>query len=280
MWTSILLGLLATNLLLFVVHFAGAMGLICTWLPARTIFVIVSLTYNSDIQAEQLLSAMLTIFGSHLIPVVFLTVFRIGMHRYRGRQPRFDTHAIWPFIWIVALVVLGTCLTGLWVLKSNQVLVALGVLAAGFNFINIQDMPQHLRLRPIRITATYLFLSNVTVAAMLYGVNILIENGHEVMVGVLSNVPFISIALLAHSTWETTGMQTTSQHVYMLACQIWPSIIFVLVSILTRHFGRQQSVSIAGLSTIIAIGIQFGLFMDKINHKPSQLPGTEQTVTK
>lgn len=280
MWTPILIGLVATNLLFVVVHFAGTMGLICTWLPARTIFVIVSLVYNKDIQPEQLMAAMLTSFGSHLIPVVFLTVFRIGMHRYKGRQPRFDTHAIWPFIWIVALVVLGTCLTGLWVLKSNPTLFALGVLAAGFNFINVQDMPQHLRLRPIRITATYLFLSNVTVAAMLYGVNALIENGHEVMVGVLSNVPFISIALLAHSTWETTGMQATSQHVYMLACQIWPSLIFVLISILTRHFGRQQSVSIAGLSTIIVIAIQFGLFMDKINPNPPLQLSTEQTVTK
>lgn len=280
MWRQILLGLVATNLLFVVIHFAGAMGLICTWLPARTIFVIVSLMYNKDIQPEQLLSAMLTSFGSHLIPVVFLTVFRVGMHRYQGRQPRFTTHAIWPFIWIVALVVLGTCLTGLWVLKSNEALIALGALAAVINFINIQDMPQHLRLRPLKITAMYLFLSNVTVAAMLYGVHILIENGHEVMVGILSNVPFISIALLAHSTCESVGMRTTSQHVYMLACQIWPSLIFVLITILTRHFGTQQSIGIAGLATIIVIGIQFGLFMDKIQSNPRQQLSTEPTVTK
>jgi hypothetical protein len=272
MWRPILFGLVATNLLFIVIHFAGTMGLICTWLPARTIFVIVSLMFNKDITPEQLRTALMTSFGSHLIPVVFLTVFRVGMHRYRGRQPRFDTHTIWPFIWIVAMVVLGTCLTGLWVLKSSSALIALGALAAVVNFINVQDMPQHLRLRPIKITATYLFLSNAIVAAMLYGVNILIENGHGVMVGILSNVPFISIALLAHSTWESVGMQTTSQHVYMLACQIWPSLIFVLVTLLTRHFGRQQSVGIAGLSTVIVIGIQFGLFMDKINPKTPQPP--------
>lgn len=272
MWTSILLGLVATNVLLTVIHFAGAMGLLCTWLPARTIFVIVTLIYNQDTQQEQLLTTMLFNFGSHLIPVVFLTVFRFGMHHYRGRQRRFDPHAIWPFIWIVALVVLGTGLAGIWVLKSNETLVALGALAAVANLINIQDMPQHIRLQPIQITATYLILSNVTVAAMLYGVDVLIENGQETMVGILSNVPFISIALLAHSTCASVGTQTTSQHVYMLACQIWPSLIFVLMAILTRHFGRQQSVGIAILSTIIAIGIQFGLFMEKINNNtPKQL---------
>jgi hypothetical protein len=270
----------ATNLLFVVIHFAGSMGLICTWLPARTIFVIVSLMYNNDIQPEQLLSAMLASFGSHLIPVVFLVVFRVGMHRYQGRQPRFATRAIWPFIWTVALVVLGTCLAGLWVLKSNEALIAMGAVAAVLNFINIQDMPQHLRLRPIQITAVYLILSNVTVAAMLYGVHILIENGHEMMVGIFSNMPFISIALLAHSTCEAVGMRTTSQHVYMLACQIWPSLIFVLITLLTRHFGKQQSVGIAGLSTIIVIGIQFGLFMDKIQPKPLPKLGTAPMVTK
>ena len=264
MWTSILLGLAATNVLLTVIHFAGAMGLLCTWLPARTIFVLVTLIYSQSLQQEQLLTAMLSNFGSHLIPVVFLTVFRIGMHRYRGRQPRFDPHAIWPFIWVVAIVVLCLGLAGLCVLKSNETLVALGVLAAVANLINVQDMPEHIRLQPMKITATYRFLSNVTVAAILIGVDVLIKNGHEMMVGILSNVPFISIALLAHSTCASVGTQTTSQHVYMLACQIWPSLIFVMVAVLTRHFGRQQSVGIAILSTVIVIGIQFGLFMEKV----------------
>tara|TARA_B110000091_G_scaffold214383_1_gene267428 strand:- start:19454 stop:20284 length:831 start_codon:yes stop_codon:yes gene_type:complete len=264
MWIYILLGLAATNVLLLVIRYAGAMGLLCTWLPARTIFVLVTLMYSADIQQEQLFTTMLFLFGSHLIPVVFLTVFRIGMHHYRGRQPRFDTHAIWPFIWVVAIVVLGVGLAGLCVLKSNAILFILGALAAVFNFINVQDMPRHIRLRPIQITTTYLLLSNATVAAMLYAVNVLIENGHEKMVGVLTNMPFISIALLAHSTCASTGTQTTSQHVYMLACQIWPSLVFVLVIILTRHFRRQQSLGIAGLATVIVIGIQFGLFMEKV----------------
>ena len=264
MWIYILLGLAATNVLLLVIRYAGAMGLLCTWLPARTIFVLVTLMYSADIQQEQLFTTMLFLFGSHLIPVVFLTVFRIGMHHYRGRQPRFDTHAIWPFIWVVAIVVLGVGLAGLCVLKSNAILFILGALAAVFNFINVQDMPRHIRLRPIQITTTYLLLSNATVAAMLYAVNVLIENGHEKMVGVLTNMPFISIALLAHSTCASTGTQTTSQHVYMLACQIWPSLVFVLVIILTRHFRRQQSLDIAGLATVIVIGIQFGLFMEKV----------------
>lgn len=270
MWVYILLGLAATNVLLLVIRYAGAMGLLCTWLPARTIFVLVTLMYSADIQQEQLFTTMLFIFASHLIPVVFLTVFRVGMHQYSGRQPRFETHALWPFIWVVALLVLGVCLAGLCVLKSNAVLFALGALAAVLNLINVQDMPKHIRLRPIRITTTYLLLSNAAVAAMLYGVNVLIENGYERMVGVFSNMPFISIALLAHSTCASTGTQTTSQHVYMLACQIWPSLIFVLVILLTRHFRRQQSFGIAGLATVIVIGIQFGLFMEKVTlQKPS-----------
>ena len=264
MWTQILLGLAATNALLLVIRYAGAMGLLCTWLPARTIFVLVTLMYSADIQQEQLFTTMLFIFASHLIPVVFLTVFRIGMHHYRGRQSRFETHAIWPFIWVVAIVVLGVCLGALFVLKSNAVLFALGAFAAVFNLINVQDMPKHVRLRPIQITTTYLLLSNAAVAAMLYGVNVLIEHGYERMVGVFSNMPFISIALLAHSTCASTGTQTTSQHVYMLACQIWPSLIFVLVILLTRHFRRQQSFGIAGLATVIVIGIQFGLLMEKV----------------
>lgn len=264
MWTQILLGLAATNVLLLVIRYAGAMGLLCTWLPARTIFVLVTLMYSADIQQEQLFTTMLFIFASHLIPVVFLTVFRIGMHHYRGRQSRFKTHAIWPFIWVVAIVVLGVCLAALFVLKSNAVLFALGAFAAVFNLINVQDMPKHVRLRPIQITTTYLLLSNAAVAAMLYGVNVLIDHGYERMVGVFSNMPFISIALLAHSTCASTGTQTTSQHVYMLACQIWPSLIFVLVILLTRHFRRQQSFGIAGLATVIVIGIQFGLLMEKV----------------
>jgi len=271
MWIPILLGLAATNILLLVIHFAGAMGLLCTWLPARTIFIIAALMYSQDIQQEKLLTIMLFNFGSHLIPVVFLIVFRVGMHCYRGRRSRFGTH--WSWIWFIAIVVVGISLAGLWVLKSNEALIALGGVAAVINFINVQDIPKHIRLQPIQVTTSYLFLTNATVAAMLYTINILIENGYEKAVGVISNVPFISIALLAHSTCTSQGTQTTSQHVYMLACQIWPSLIFVLTTVLTRHFGHQQSVGIAGLATTIVIGIQFGLFMEKIHvHQTNIVP--------
>ena len=256
MWISILAALAVTNFLLFIIWQAGDKALIFTWLPARNIVVTTVFALSTNHVPQEFLNAAWFNFGSHVIPVLFLLVFTIGIISYNGREPRFERHGLWTIIWIIALITGGCCASGVWFFKNVMVLRIIGCVAAIFNFLNLISIPKHPSKSNLTITWTYVILTNIVVTTMMYIVFVLVENGQTEVVGILSNLPIISIALLAHSTCTSIGTDITAEHVYILAWQIWPSLTFSLMTIVTYDFGWIWMLCISIVSTIIVIIIQ------------------------
>ena len=261
MWISIIAALVASNILLFVIWLTGDKGLIFTWLPARNIAITTVFALSTKHDTPDFLNAAWFNFGSHVIPVLFLLVFTIGIVSYKGREPRFERHGIWPLIWIIAIIVGACCASGVWFFQNTMVLQTIGCIAAIFNFFNLQSMPKHPQKNHLTITWMYVILTNVVVAVMMYVVFALVENGQIVVVGILSNLPIISIALLAHSTCTSIGTETTAQHVFILAWQIWPSLTFSFMTIVTHGLGWFWMLCISIVSTIVVIIIQLTVIM-------------------
>lgn len=261
MWISILVALVATNILLGVIWKSGDKGLVFTWLPARNIVVTTVFALSTNHNTQDFLNAAWFNFGSHVIPVLFLLVFTIGIVSYKGREPRFERHGIWTFIWIVALLVGACCASGIWFFQNKMVLQTIGCVAAIFNFFNLQSMPEHPQKNHLTITLSYVILTNIVVAVMMYVVFVLVENGQIAVVGIISNLPIISMALLAHSTCTSIGTETTAQHVYILAWQIWPSLTFSVMTIVTHGLGWYWMLCISIASTIVVIIIQLTVIM-------------------
>ena len=256
MWISILAALAATNFLLFVIWKAGDKGLLFTWLPARNIMVTSVFAFSTKHDEHDFLETAWFNFGSHIIPVLFLLVFTIGIVTYNGREPRFQQHHIWRLIWIIALIVGGCCTSGIWFFQTASVLRTVGCVAAAFNFLNISNMPKHRQTNTLTITWTYVILTNIAVAGMVSALFLLVANGQTAVVGLLSNIPIVSIALLAHSTCTSVGTESTAQHVYILAWQIWPSLTFSIMTIVTHALGWTWMLTISILSTVAVIAIQ------------------------
>lgn len=262
MWISILTGLGATNFLLLVIYLTGSLGIMCTWVPGRTIVVAISLLSLDNTQ--EISNSMLNNIASHIIPVLFLVVFRIGIHNYKGRQPRFLRHTIWTVIWAVATVVMIVALTSLWFVKSPIIFGTIGVLAIVLNVANIQDMPEHIKTTPIQITWLYVVVADISTTVNIYTISQLVSNDNQLIASIVSNIPFFSILLLAQSTLTSVGTDITSQHIYMLAYQIWPSMAFMLTCFIAQKLDTLYCICIAAGTTIVVIAIQFTVIMKKL----------------
>lgn len=261
MWMSIIGSLVATNLLLLAIYLTGAAGIMFTWIPGRTIIVCLSLL---SLPKEQLVLPLLTNIASHIIPVVFLVVFRIGIFTSKGRQPRFASHPMWSIVWLVALFVMVGAFVSLWSLKNELTLGVIGIGSAFLNFANIQDMHHHLKSNAIKITWLYVLIANVVVAGVVFGISELVNNDQQLIASIVSNIPFVSVCLLAQSTLTSIGTEITSQHVYMLAYQLWPSLAFISTCLLTRDRTIVVCLLFASLATAVVIGIQFMIIMKKV----------------
>lgn len=261
MWISILVALAATNILLCMIWYSGDKGLVLTWLPARNIMVTSVFAFSTKHDEHDFIDAAWFNFGSHIIPVLFLLVFTIGIISYKGREPRFERHHIWRLIWIIALTVGGCCTSGVWFFQNKMVLQTVGGVAAASNFINISSMPKHRQTKRLTLTWTYVILTNIVVVGMMSVLFLLVADGQTAVVGILSNIPIISIALLAYSTCTSVGTESTAQHVYILAWQIWPSLTFSLMTIVTHGLGWYWMLCISIASTVVVIIIQLTVIM-------------------
>ena len=263
MWESIISGLIAVNVLLFLIYMTGSLGIMLTWIPGRTVIISLSLLSATTINEEALLFNV----ALHIIPVLFLIVFRIGIHNYTGRHPRFpgtDFHPLWSIVWTIATVVLLVAVISLCVIKSSLLFGVIGGCSVLLNIANLQDMPDHIKTTSINITWFYVFVANVVTVSLVVGIAELVKADQELVASIISNIPLVSVMLLAQSTLTSVGTQQTSQHIYMLAYQTWPSMAFISTCFFARSYSFFWTVAMASSVTVLVIVIQFCIIMKKL----------------
>jgi len=246
-----------TNLLLFFIYSGGCDGLLFTWIPLQTGIITITFLLNTEISVENLLNTLYFNFGSHIIPVLFLIVFVVGM---RGYSPK--KHPYWPFLWGIAISILCAALAGLYFFQNRTLLLICGLLGIFLNFINIQTVTFDDNDK-IKVTWLYVGICNVFTVASVYGLDLLVLGGFERIAAVISSVPLVSVMVLAQSTCSTPGKDITQRHILMLAAQIWPSLTYVGISILCLELEWQNTIIIPSVGSFVIVVIQYILFTRK-----------------
>jgi hypothetical protein len=243
-----------TNLLLFFIYSGGCDGLLFTWIPLQTGIITITFLLNTEISVENLLNTLYFNFGSHIIPVIFLIVFVVGM---RGYSPQ--KHPDWPFLWGIAISILCVALAGLYFFQNRTLLLICGVLGIFLNFINIQTVTFDDNDK-IKVTWLYVGVCNVFTVVCVYGLDLLVLGGFERIAAVISSVPLVSVMVLAQSTYTTPGKEITQRHILMLAAQIWPSLTYVGISIICLELEWENSIIIPTVGSFVVVVIQYILF--------------------
>jgi hypothetical protein len=251
--TSVIL----TNILLFFIYSGGCNGLLFTWIPLQNAIVTVTFLLNTEISNYNLLNTLYFIFGSHIIPVIFLIVFVVGM---RGYSP--NKHPYWPFLWGIAISILCAALAGLYFFQNRTLLSTCGVLGFFLNFINIQTVTFDDNDK-LKVTWLYVVVCNIFIVVCVYGLDLLVLGGFEIVAAVISSVPLVSVMILAQSTYTTPGKEITQRHIIMLAAQIWPSLTYIGVSILCLELEWENSIIIPSVGSFVVVVIQYTLFTRK-----------------
>ena len=248
-----------TNLLLFFIYSGGCDGLLFTWIPLQTGIITITFLLNTEISVENLLNTLYFNFGSHIIPVIFLIVFVVGM---RGYSPQ--KHPDWPFLWGIAISILCVALAGLYFFQNRTLLLICGVLGIFLNFINIQTVTFDDNDN-IKVTWLYVVVCNIFTVVCVYGLDLLVLGGFERIAAVISSVPLVSVMVLAQSTYTTPGKEITQRHILMLAAQIWPSLTYVGISIICLELEWENSIIIPTVGSFVIVVIQYILFTRKKN---------------
>ena len=243
-----------TNLLLFFIYSGGCDGLLFTWIPLQTGIITITFLLNTEISVENLLNTLYFNFGSHIIPVLFLIVFVVGM---RGYSPQ--KHPDWPFLWGIAISILCVALAGLYFFQNRTLLLICGLLGIFLNFINIQTVTFDDNDK-IKVTWLYVVVCNVFTVVCVYGLDLLVLGGFERIAAVISSVPLVSVMVLAQSTYTTPGKEITQRHILMLAAQIWPSLTYVGISIVCLELEWQNTIIIPTVGSFVIVVIQYILF--------------------
>ena len=246
-----------TNLLLFFIYSGGCDGLLFTWIPLQTGIITITFLLNTEISVENLLNTLYFNFGSHIIPVLFLIVFVVGM---RGYSPK--KHPYWPFLWGIAISILCAALAGLYFFQNRTLLLICGLLGIFLNFINIQTVTFDDNDK-IKVTWLYVGICNVFTVACVYGLDLLVLGGFERIAAVISSVPLVSVMVLAQSTCTSPGKDITQRHILMLAAQIWPSLTYIGISILCLELEWQNTIIIPSVGSFVIVVIQYILFTRK-----------------
>jgi hypothetical protein len=246
-----------TNLLLFFIYSGGCDGLLFTWIPLQTGIITITFLLNTEISVENLLNTLYFNFGSHIIPVIFLIVFVVGM---RGYSPQ--KHPDWLFLWGIAISILCVALAGLYFFQNRTLLLICGVLGIFLNFINIQTVTFDDNDK-IKVTWLYVIVCNIFTVVCVYGLDLLVLGGFERIAAVISSVPLVSVMVLAQSTYTTPEKEITQRHILMLAAQIWPSLTYVGISILCLELEWQNSIIIPSVGSFVVVVIQYILFTRK-----------------
>jgi hypothetical protein len=254
---TILASVIFTNLLLFFIYSGGCDGLLFTWIPLQTGIITFTFLLNTEISMENLLNTLYFNFGSHIIPVIFLIVFVVGM---RGYSP--TKHPYWPVLWGIAISILCAALAGLYFFQNRTLLLICGVLGIFLNFMNIQTVTFDDNDK-LKVTWLYVVVCNIFTVVCVYGLDLLVLGGFERIAAVVSSVPLVSVMVLAQSTYTTPGKEITQRHILMLAAQIWPSLTYIGVTIMCLELEWVNSIIIPSVSSFVVVVIQYILFTRK-----------------
>jgi glucose uptake protein GlcU len=118
----------------------------------------------------------------------------------------------------------------------------------------------------MKFTYYYIIFINVLAVGALVAIDQLVELGEIQWAGISTNFPILAAMLLAGSTCTTTqeAMRTTTQHVYMLAYQTWPSMAFVGVLWGAEPFGQVTSIVLASAAVIIVLFVQYSMIKSEL----------------
>ena len=249
--------LVFTNLLLLCVYIGGCDGLLFTWVPLQTAIITITFLLNTEITLENLLNTLYFNFGTHLIPVLFLIVFVVGLKTQIAAKA--NGNPDWNLIWFVAAVLLISSLTGLYFFQNHELLLICGIVSIGLNFINVQTITFD-SSDSLKVTWTYVVLCNIFTFVSIYGLDLLVLNGYEKLAAVVSSIPLISVMVLAQSTIVDGRRDLTLRHILMLAAQLWPSVTYIAVTILCLELEWTSNILVPSLSALVVVAIQYILF--------------------
>lgn len=207
-------------------------------------------------------------WAASFCPVAFLAVFHFTLRALqRGRVPRFScAHKEWILCWVIALLLISGTTIGVYYTNNHYIYLAIGLVAALVNIVNVTDAPAQLQQQGIKFTVYYIIFINLLAIGALIAIDQLIQHGEVEWAGICSHFPILAAALLAGSTCTTTqqSMRTTTQHVYMLAYQTWPSMAFIGVVWATEPLFGSYSVALGSIAVVAVVGIQYTMIKNEL----------------
>lgn len=263
MWLTVFLSIVLLNLSLLVIHHVGPKAIMLTWVPARSIVLVISM-----LQKKELIHWLKVTWASSLIAVSFLAVFHFTLRLLKkGRLPRFScAHKEWLLCWLIAGCGTAGTTIGVYYSNNDYILFFIGIAAAYINILNVTDAPEQLQTGHMKFTYYYIIFINVLAVGALVAIDQLVELGEIQWAGISTNFPILAAMLLAGSTCTTTqeAMRTTTQHVYMLAYQTWPSMAFVGVLWGAEPLGQVTSIVLASAAVIIVLFVQYSMIKSEL----------------
>jgi len=202
------------------------------------------------------------------VAVVFLAVFHFTLRALRtGRLPRFScAHKEWVLCWSIAILATVATTAGVYYTNNNYLYLTIGIIALFGNIVNVTDAPTQLNQpQGIKFTVYYILFINLLAIGALITIDQLIQHGEVEWAGICSNFPILAAMLLAGSTCTTTqqAMRTTTQHVYMLAYQTWPSMAFIGTVWATEPRIGALSVVLGSGAVLIVLCIQYTMIKNE-----------------
>lgn len=243
---------------MWMIHVMGPKGIVLTWIPGRTLLLIVSLLHKPE-----LLETLQYTWAAGFVPVTFLLPLHIGVRALAtsGRRfPRFSCAKMqWVAIWLATIVTVVIAVLLIGISRSNALNVSLGILAILLNMFNVKDAPLHLQHEDVSLTVQYVIGTNAIVFSVLALMNHLLDKGELVWAGIVSNIPLLAVVLIAGSTCRATpeAITLTGQHIYMMSYQIWPNMAFVGMLWATVPLGVDIACVLATLTMFTILVIQF-----------------------
>lgn len=257
MWLTIIGAVSVLNIMLFIIHYSGPKAITLTWIPGRIIVIIISMLNKSELQKWLQIT-----WAAYMIPVSLLATFHFTLRcmANKGRLPRFSC-AIpqWTICWILGTIAMVTTAIMCIVIENPYILFSIGILAAYLNIVNVVDAPTRLQEIHIKFSAWYVLGTNIAVISALIFIEELVENDYVRLAGVISNIPILSITLLAGSSCDNTeeAMTTTNQHIYMLAYQTWPAMALVGVMWIGHTYTTITTLSMGISAVVVVLFIQY-----------------------
>jgi len=263
MWLTVILSIILLNISLLVIHHVGSKAIMLTWIPSRSIVLVLSMLHK-----KELIPWLQITWAASSVAVVFLAVFHFTLRALRtGRLPRFScAHKEWVLCWSIAILATVATTAGVYYTNNNYLYLTIGIIALFGNIVNVTDAPTQLNQpQGIKFTVYYILFINLLAIGALITIDQLIQHGEVEWAGICSNFPILAAMLLAGSTCTTTqqAMRTTTQHVYMLAYQTWPSMAFIGTVWATEPRIGALSVVLGSGAVLIVLCIQYTMIKNE-----------------